>query len=91
VPLVDNPARVWKKAAFTQMFGPKEIVGRSAVNDRYHYTRWTGPRPGEELYGHTTDPREFTNLASSRQHAAALLTRMRGVLDAGWKAARATV
>jgi uncharacterized sulfatase len=87
-PLLDNPLRPWKKAAFTQMYGPKDVVGRSVVDERYRYVRWTGPHPGEELYDHSTDPREFTNLASSPAHAAPLRT-MRAALDAGWKAARA--
>jgi uncharacterized sulfatase len=88
VPLLDNPARAWKSAAFTQMYGPKDVVGRSVVNHRYRYMRWTGPYPDEELYDHQTDAREFTNLARNPSHAQTL-NRMRALLDAGWKAARA--
>jgi uncharacterized sulfatase len=87
-PLLDSPGRPWKTAAFTQMYGPKDVVGRSVVNDRYRYMRWTGPYPGEELYDHQTDRHEYTNLAVRAEHAETL-NRMRKVLDAGWRAARA--
>jgi uncharacterized sulfatase len=90
VPLLDRPERPWKSAAFTQMYGPKDVVGRSAVTDRYRYMRWTGPYPDEELYDHQTDPREFTNLAPDPKHEATL-KEMRSILDRGWQAARARV
>ncbi|MBL8214692.1 MAG: sulfatase [Bryobacterales bacterium] len=91
VPLLDNPARPWKSGAFTQMHGPDNIVGRSVRTDRYRYTRWTGPYPDEELYDHQADPKEFTNLARQADKYKDVLVRMRGTLDAGWKAAKAKV
>jgi hypothetical protein len=87
-PLLDNPARPFKSAVFSVVTAPNGIEGRAAVNHRYRYIRWTGPKPGEELYDRQTDPREFTNLAALPQHKPTL-TRMRAILDAGWKAARA--
>lgn len=90
-PLLDNPGRVWKTAAFTQMHVPSDnIVGRAVRTDRYRYIRWTGAHPGEEFYDHRTDPREFTNLASAQPNAAAL-EQHRRILDAGWRAAAAKV
>jgi len=87
-PLLHNPSRRWKKAAFTQMYTPEEkIVGRAVVTDRHRYIRWDGPYPGEELFDHATDPREFTNLSADPKHAA-LKARMAAILDAGWRAAR---
>jgi iduronate 2-sulfatase len=86
VPLLENPSRPWKSAAFSVVTAPNGIMGRCAVTDRYRYIRWTGPHPGEELYDRQTDPR----LASLPQHAP-LLAKMRDVLDAGWPAARAKV
>jgi uncharacterized sulfatase len=88
VPLLDNPARAWKSAAFTQVFAPNGIAGRAVKTDRYRYIRWEGPYPDEELYDHQNDPREFTNLARRPQNAGEL-KRLRGVLDAGWRAAQA--
>jgi len=87
-PLLDNPSRPGKRAAFTQMYGPKDVVGRAVVNERYRYICWTGTHPGEELYDHRKDPREFTNLAAVPAQAGVLKT-MRDTLDAGWKASRA--
>lgn len=87
-PLLDTPSRPWKKAAFTQMY-QKGHEGRAVRTDRYRYVRWTGDLPDEELYDHTRDPHEFTNLARRPQANAAALRLMRGVLDAGWKQARA--
>jgi iduronate 2-sulfatase len=90
VPLLDDPSRPWKSAAFSVVTAPNGIMGRCAVTDRYRYIRWTGPHPAEELYDRQTDPREYTNMARLPQHAQ-LLEKMRGVLDAGWTAARAKV
>lgn len=90
VPLLDQPGRAWKSAAFTQVSAAGGIVGRSICNERYRYIRWTGPDPDEELYDHRDDPREFVNLTRAKANES-VLVKMRSVLDAGWKAARARV
>ena len=87
VPLLDNPARAFKKAAFTQIKF-EDIVGRSVRSDRYRYTSWEGRGGGEELYDHQADPSEFTNLAGKAEAKAALAAH-REILRAGWRAARA--
>ena len=86
-PLLKNPKRKWKKAAFTQVKF-QNITGRSIRTDRYRYIRWEGEGGGEELYDHSKDPREFTNLAKE-QESGKVLAEHRRILDAGWKAARA--
>jgi uncharacterized sulfatase len=91
MPLLDNPARPWKSAAFTQVSAPNGIVGRSIRTDRYRYVRWEGPYPDEELYDESGDPREFTNLARFPDKHKATLDQLRGVLDRGWRAAMAKV
>jgi uncharacterized sulfatase len=88
VPLLDNPARPFKQAAFTQLQYEK-IVGRSVRTDRYRYIRWEGEGGGEELYDHRDDPREIVNLAL-KPAGKAELARHRAILDAGWRAARAS-
>ena len=93
VPLLANPARPWKSAAFSVW--PKKIpgqgagLGRAMRTDRYRLVEWKSGRgePVYELYDHQTDPDETVNLAGRTEHAAtlgALTARLR----AGWKAAR---
>ncbi|MFN3324035.1 MAG: sulfatase [Bryobacteraceae bacterium] len=89
-PVLDQPNRRWKSAAFTQVSAQNGIVGRAVCTDRYRYIRWEGPHPDEELFDHQVDPREYTNLARDASKAN-LLKEMRGVLDRGWRAARARV
>jgi iduronate 2-sulfatase len=90
VPLLNNPARAWKKAAFTQLQHETRIFGHSVRTDRYHYIVWQGEGGGEELYDHQEDPREFRNLASLAPYGPTL-KMMRKILADGWKAARAVV
>lgn len=89
VPLLDNPNREWKSAAFTQMAVPEQkITGRAVCNERYRYIRWEGPYPDEELFDHQSDPREYTNLARKPEHAA-LKEQMQALLNQGWRGAMA--
>ena len=88
-PLLDNPARSWKTAAFTQVTAPGGIVGRSVRTGSYRFIRWTGPYTDEELYDSRSDPREFTNLARFPDKHKAALAEMRVVLDRGWRASMA--
>jgi uncharacterized sulfatase len=90
VPLLERPERAWKTAAFTQVGGPDGVTGRAVRTDRFRYIRWEGPEPAEELFDHVRDPREFRNLVHEPA-AAGYLKEMRGVLDRGWRAAKATI
>jgi arylsulfatase A-like enzyme len=63
-PLLANPAAAWPHAALTT-FGR----GNHAVRtDRWRYIRYADG--GEELYDHTTDQYEWTNLAPKPEHTA---------------------
>ena len=88
VPLLEEPDRPWKKAAFVQVLHGKnqDIMGRTARTERYRYTEWDAGKQGAELYDHETDPREFINLANDRKHAETL-TMMRQLLKDGWQKA----
>jgi len=69
-PLLDDPQRRWKKAAYT-VVKHRQTVGRSVRTDRYRYTEWGGPEVAE-LYDHELDPKEYRNLAKDSRHAAAM-------------------
>jgi iduronate 2-sulfatase len=96
VPLLDNPARPWKKAAFTMQGRGKErteaakdieFLGKSVRTERWRYTEWDEGRQGEELYDHQRDPQERSNLAGDPKHAGTR-AQLRDLLRQGWQAAR---
>ena len=88
-PLLDDPARAWKAAAFSQYLrpGPDKIIGRSIRTDRWRYTEWTngkGENVGTELYDEQGDPQENVNVAGAHvdvvgQHAKQLHDGWRAV------------
>src|SRR5205814_949634 len=67
-PLLDDPSKPGKKAAYTQVTrgggkkGPA-IMGYSVRTERWRYTEWDGGAKGSELYDHDADPHEHRNLA----------------------------
>ena len=69
VPLLDEPGRRWKKAAFSQ-YPHGAVMGYSVRTDRYRYTEWedmkTGKVRAKELYDHKNDHREDMNLVGTR-------------------------
>lgn len=84
-PLLDEPKRPWKIAAFTQVQRGK-IAGRSMRTERYRYTEWDDGKAGVELYDHQNDPGEYQNLALSDGNAM-LVREMQTRLRAGWREA----
>ena len=81
-PLLDRPSGSVKDAAFSQVQWEDRIYGRTIRTDRYRYIHWEGDGGGEELYDHSSDPREFTNLALDPQHAE-VLASLRARLERG--------
>ncbi len=81
-PLLDDPSGSVKDAAFSQVQWEDRIYGRTVRTDRYRYIRWEGDGGGEELYDHSTDPREFSNLVLDPEHAV-VLESMRARLERG--------
>ena len=98
VPLLDDPERSWKKAAFTQYPRPAYYkkntgfseMGYSVRTERFHYIEWIDVKKNEavatELYDHSVDPHELTNLAAKKEQQATV-KRLSKLLEGGWKAA----
>jgi iduronate 2-sulfatase len=100
-PLLENPAREWKQAAFSQY--PRSsgkssvgaLMGYSMRTERYRFTVWVARDDHTkvdaiELYDHQTDPQENTNIAklpANRALVDQLMTQWR----AGWKGAEPRV
>jgi len=92
-PLLDDPKRPWKKAAFSQypryVKGVGRIMGYSARTDRYRFTEWAAPEKDFkvlELYDHKVDPDENTNVAA-RPENAQVVKELSALLRGGWKKA----
>ena len=95
VPLLDDPGRPWKSAAFSTMGRGKdrseaardiEFLGHSVRTDQWRYTRWDNGKQGVELYHDSSDPLELHNLAGQRRYAE-IEAAMSRTLQAGWRAA----
>lgn len=89
-PLLRDPTRPWKSAAFSQYPRGGGVMGRGIRTDRYHYIEWQRRETGEvlarELYDHRSDPQENVNVAGEERYAAAA-SELSGQLAAGWRAA----
>lgn len=99
MPLIENPARPWKRAVFSQYprdrkrnrhNGRGDIMGYALRTDRYRYVEWrdgkTGTVVARELYDHRKDPGEMKNLAAGPE-SPAVVEELSGMLEAGWRAA----
>jgi len=87
-PLLDDPDRAGKKAAFSQ-YPRGDVMGRSMRTERYRYTEWARPGApplGVELYDHQTDPDENVNLARQPEHKE-LAASLANQFHANWPAA----
>ncbi len=96
VPLLDDPQRSWKSAAFTQFPRPAyykknyDVMGYSVRTERFHYIEWIDVKKRQpvatELYDHQTDPYELTNLAQKEEQQPRV-KELSQLLKDGWKAA----
>lgn len=85
VPLLDDPKRAWKKAAFTQTRRGQNVMGRTVRTERWRYTEWGGPEAAE-LYDHDKDPGEVKNVVKEAKNAG-VVDEMRKYLRDGWRSA----
>jgi iduronate 2-sulfatase len=90
-PLLDDPKRRWKPAAFSQYpRGPR--MGYSMRTDRYRFTVWVGRADHSridaiELYDHRGDPQENVNIAKLPENAE-LVKRLMEQWRRGWQGAK---
>jgi len=103
VPLIENPEREWKKAAFSQFHrrpkvtpDGKTYMGYSLKTLDYHYVEWyywdhenkkKGDFVTSELYINKSDPDENKNVAKEDKYAKLVLL-LSEQLKAGWKEAQ---
>jgi len=83
VPLLEDPDREWKTAAFSRY-----QAGDSVRTDRYRYTRWLdrqNRRYARMLYDHVEDPGENVNIAEDPANAG-VVARLEGLIREGYKA-----
>ena len=93
LPLVDDPDRPWKQAAFSQFPRPYLIgpdwteMGYTMRTEHYRYTEWLDRENNvvaRELYDYRIAPTETVNLALRPEHAG-LVRRLSEQLHAGWR------
>ena len=92
-PLLDDPQRPWKTAAFSQYPRSQQggLMGYSMRTDRYRLTVWVAKKDHSivdavELYDHETDSQENTNIAGLPENAA-LLKELMEQWKQGWQGA----
>ena len=89
-PLLRDPNRPWKKAAFSQHpSSDRKFMGRSVRSDKWRFTRWKGKGKngklgGVELYDLENDPAGNVNLAGQDEYEAQVEAMSR-LLDSGWR------
>lgn len=103
VPLMENPNKPWKKAAFSQFHRRPKVtpdgnryMGYSIRTKEYHYVEWynwnieTKQREAfvtSELYNSISDPDENVNVAGNEENIA-IVAQLAAQMAQGWKAAR---
>jgi hypothetical protein len=87
VPLLKDPTRPWKKAAFSQ-YPRGKVMGYSMRTERFRYTEWKDRKTGNvlarELYDHRKDPHENINAVAQQEYEQDVL-RLAQMLKHGWR------
>ena len=81
VPLLREPTKPWKQAAFSRYHD-----GDTIRTDRYFYTEWNrdGKTTARMLYDHQSDPMENTNIVDTAE-GNRVAAQLSGLLKSGWK------
>ncbi len=89
-PLLDDPAKPWKKAAFSQYPGGG-AMGYSIRTDRYRYTEWKERKSNKvvarQLFDLQVDAAENTNIAGNEE-SAKVVADLSAMLEKGYQAAK---
>jgi arylsulfatase A-like enzyme len=97
-PVVENPTRPWKTAAFSQYprnagrSGAGALMGYSMRTERYRLTVWVGRDDHTkidaiELYDHQLDPQENFNVAKVPANGE-LVEQLMAQWRKGWQGAK---
>ena len=102
VPLIEEPKRKWKTAAFSQFHRRPKVsadgqryMGYSINTDKHHYIEWyswdhkkglRGELKNTELYHRINDPNEMVNIANDDSQVR-IVEDLSNRLAAGWQAA----
>lgn len=91
VPLMNDPGKPWKKAAFSQYPRPHGMMGYSLRTDQYRYTEWIDQKTNEvkekELYDLKNDPLCKESIVYKPEHKD-LIARLHEMMKAGWQNAK---
>lgn len=92
VPLMSDPKKVWKTAAFSQYpRGKNKIMGYSMRTDQYRYNEWIDVKTNDivarELYDLKNDPLSKECIVENPENKE-LVAALHMQLTAGWKNAR---
>jgi iduronate 2-sulfatase len=91
VPLLNNPNKEWKKAAFSQYPRPKNIMGYSMRTDQYRYTEWIDQKTKEvkekELYDLKNDTLCKESIVFKPENLD-LVSKLHEQMKAGWQNAK---
>ena len=89
-PLLADPSRTWKTAAFSQ-YPRGRVMGYSLRTERWRYNEWIDRQGGQvvarELYDHAATPLARENVVD-RPEQASLVAKLAAMMKAGWQAAR---
>ena len=84
-PVLANPSRPWKNAAYTQVTRGR-TMGYSVVNDRWRFIQWGADgKGGYELYDQSKDHDNYYNLADNPEYKK-VRNEMAELLKAGFPA-----
>ena len=103
LPLIKNPKRTWKSAAFSQFHRRPKVsadgnryMGYSINTKEYHYIEWyswdsktgtKGELTGKELYDRKNDPNETVNIIAEDK-LTEVKASLAKQLEAGWRKAK---